>query len=309
METSNHVPCVIFIPTSIPRRNIFHFENFWLDHHDFMNVVQQGWVAPVYIIDVAKVITAKSKNLRRVLKDWQKNLSSLKLAIANVKLTISFLLFIEEFKDLTILEWNFKSLLEEKLTSLLHQQHINWRQRGSIKWTKLGDASTKFFHANATIKYRRNLITTLKDSSSQLITDHNDKVDLIWHSFKERLGVSSFTGITFNLSDLIQSNHDLSSFVTHFSKEEIDLVVKSLPSDKAPSPDGFNTDFIKGASTLSTMISTIFVILSTWKMFVSLLHKIFCAVFPKWPRRRAAWLPASVIQGWQLDQQPPWFIH
>jgi len=31
----------------------------------------------------------------------------------------------------------------------------------------------------------------------------------------------------------------------HFSKQEIDQVVKSLPSDKAPGPDGFNSDFVK----------------------------------------------------------------
>jgi len=30
-----------------------------------------------------------------------------------------------------------------------------------------------------------------------------------------------------------------------FSHEEVDLVVASLPSDKSPGPDGFNTDFIK----------------------------------------------------------------
>lgn len=27
--------------------------------------------------------------------------------------------------------------------------------------------------------------------------------------------------------------------------EEIDQVIKLLPSDKAPGPDGFNTDFVK----------------------------------------------------------------
>ena len=30
-----------------------------------------------------------------------------------------------------------------------------------------------------------------------------------------------------------------------FGKDEIDAVVKGLPSDKAPGPDGFNTDFLK----------------------------------------------------------------
>lgn len=109
----------------------------------------------------------------------------------------------------------------------------------------LGDASTKFFHANATMKYRRNLISTLKNNDGQILIEHADKAALIWNSFKERLGASSFTGIHFNLSNLLQHGLDLSSLVAPFDKMEIDSVVKLLPSDKSPGPDGFNTYFIK----------------------------------------------------------------
>jgi len=110
-----------------------------------MSVVQQGWFAPSHITDPAKVITAKFKNLRKCLKVWKNGISNLKSAIANVKLVLSFILLIEESRDLTIPEWNFKSLLEKKLYSLLKQHHIYWKQRGSIKWVTLGDASTSFF--------------------------------------------------------------------------------------------------------------------------------------------------------------------
>lgn len=32
METSDHVPCVVSISTSIPRKSIFRFENYWMEH-------------------------------------------------------------------------------------------------------------------------------------------------------------------------------------------------------------------------------------------------------------------------------------
>jgi hypothetical protein len=73
---------------------------------------------------MAKVITAKFKNLWRVLKDWSRSLSNFKTAIANVKLALTLFLYIEELRDLTIPEWNFKKILEHKLSSLLHQQHV-----------------------------------------------------------------------------------------------------------------------------------------------------------------------------------------
>jgi len=69
-----------------------------------MSIVQQGWHAPSHISDAAKIVTAKFKNLRKSLKDWSKQLSKLKSAIANAKLVLSLLLYMEEFRDLSILE-------------------------------------------------------------------------------------------------------------------------------------------------------------------------------------------------------------
>ena len=74
-------------------------------------------------------------------------------------------------------------------------------------------------------------------------TEHQDKANLIWNSFKERLGSSNFTSIGFDLSAYLSPNPHLESLSYPFSKEEIDSVVKALPSDKSPGPDGFNTDF------------------------------------------------------------------
>lgn len=51
--------------------------------------------------------------------------------------------------------------------------------KGNIKWVTLGDASIKFFHANAAIKYRRNLITILEDVDGSSIVEHHAKANLI----------------------------------------------------------------------------------------------------------------------------------
>jgi len=59
------------------------------------------------------------------------------------------------------------------------------------------------------------------------------------------LGVNGFTGVLFNLGNLLHTDIDLSALVAPFTHQEVDQVVKSLPSDKAPGPDGFNTDFVK----------------------------------------------------------------
>jgi hypothetical protein len=91
MEPSGHVPCVISIGTSISKASIFRFENYWMDHEQFLNVVQHGWVVPTLQQDAAKVLSAKFKNLRRVLRAWQSQLSNLKANIENVRFLLVLL--------------------------------------------------------------------------------------------------------------------------------------------------------------------------------------------------------------------------
>lgn len=71
--------------------------------------------------DAAKRLTAKFKNLR-VLKAWSYTLSNLQQNISNVKLVLNFLNLLEDYRDFSLIEWNFRALLEEKLISLHQQQ-------------------------------------------------------------------------------------------------------------------------------------------------------------------------------------------
>jgi len=107
METSDLVPCLVKIDTAIPKGATFRFENDIMEHEYFLEVVNHGWNLPTTQTDMAKLISAKCKNLRRVIKVWQAHLSSLKANIANVKLILKFLSLLEEFRDLTVMEWNF----------------------------------------------------------------------------------------------------------------------------------------------------------------------------------------------------------
>lgn len=46
MDTSDHVSCLISFSTSIPRKSYFRFENFWMEHVDFHNIIQRGQSMP-----------------------------------------------------------------------------------------------------------------------------------------------------------------------------------------------------------------------------------------------------------------------
>jgi hypothetical protein len=59
------------------------------------------------------------------------------------------------------------------------------------------------------------------------------------------LGTSDFSPVNSELHLLTNTATDLTALVVPFSRNEIDAVVKALPTNKAPRPDGFNTDFLK----------------------------------------------------------------
>jgi hypothetical protein len=86
---------------------------------------------------------------------------------------------------------------------------------------------------------------SLKDKDGIDKITHEEKAEIIWEAFKDKLGSSEFTEMHFNLNELLQPVIDLDDLHNPFSHEEIDNTVMNLPSDKSPGPDGFNIDFMK----------------------------------------------------------------
>jgi hypothetical protein len=127
---------------------------------------------------------AKFKRARKVINGWQKSLPNLAKLIVKTELIIQLMDFIEESRDLTIQEWNFKHSLVQHLQSLLSNQRAYWKQRGQIKWASLGDAGTKFFHANATSKHRHNNILSLSCDNGSVAVSHKDKEEVLFQAFK-----------------------------------------------------------------------------------------------------------------------------
>jgi len=98
-----------------------------LEHENFIPVLQHAWQLSVLSNDSAKRISAKFKNLRRVLKAWKAQLPNLASAIQNFKDLIQFLDVLVENRDLTLQEWNFRNAISRHLEKLLHQQRVYWK--------------------------------------------------------------------------------------------------------------------------------------------------------------------------------------
>lgn len=74
--TSDHVPLKIDIATSIPKSNIFHFENYWVHAAGFRDDVVAAWSCQTRNSDPATVVAAKLKATRSVCV-WESKAQSL----------------------------------------------------------------------------------------------------------------------------------------------------------------------------------------------------------------------------------------
>jgi hypothetical protein len=109
----------------IPKSNIFRFENYWVDHADFLNTVALHWNnSPVYA-NASKNLSSKLKHVRAGLRKWSKNLSKLSKLIYNCNWVLLLMDGLEEQRPLSNLEKAFKGLVKGLL-------HPYWNPKGFI---------------------------------------------------------------------------------------------------------------------------------------------------------------------------------
>jgi hypothetical protein len=97
----------------------------------------------------------------------------------------------------------------------------------------------------ATERNRHKSIAMLQDDSGNEVTDREAMPGLLWSSYKERMGKSDGITMQFDLSSLLERIHGLDDLTIPFDKKEMYDVIKAMPLDRAPRPDGFNGIFLK----------------------------------------------------------------
>jgi hypothetical protein len=90
----------------------------------------------------------------------------------------------------------------------------------------------------------------LTHSDGTITSTHEGKAELLFDSYKERLGQVAPTSNSFDMASLLASSVDLSFLEEPFTPKEIDDVVKEFPCNKSPGPNGFNAEFFRKCWTV-----------------------------------------------------------
>jgi len=84
------------------------------------------------------------------------------------------------------------------------------------------------------MRHRNKLINELTSAEEITVTNHNDKDQILWNEFRQRLGVTEFSGFTTQPENLITTSSQLQHLEEPFTLEEIDSVIRALPNNKSP---------------------------------------------------------------------------
>lgn len=112
---SDHVPFVINIGTKIPKASCFRFENHWVEHKDFLKIVDLHWNSAPYFANAAKCLSQRLKQVRMGLKSWSKSFSNINKLLHNSNWVLLLLDGLEEQRPLSNLECIFRTPVKKHI--------------------------------------------------------------------------------------------------------------------------------------------------------------------------------------------------
>lgn len=137
-------------------------------------------------------------------------------------------------------------VLRYMLDKVEEQIDTYWRQRAHVKWLQFGNRNMTFFHASCSERKRSNKIGKLKSPDGRWV-EEEEKRRLITNYFSE-LFRSSGNCDTRRLLDCVETKvtSDMNTqLLAEFTRDEVQVALKSIGNLKAPGPDGLLALFYK----------------------------------------------------------------
>ena len=134
------------------------FEAMWVREAECKEVVDMAWNS--YIEDSDMPIKERIERCQRNLRGWNQN--KFGNVAKNLKQKQDRLQQLESLNMLHDTATEI-SVIRKELNELYIREEIMWNQRSRVLWLQNGDRNTKFFHASASQRQRKNRIGGLMD--------------------------------------------------------------------------------------------------------------------------------------------------
>ncbi|KAK1685445.1 hypothetical protein QYE76_046293 [Lolium multiflorum] len=246
--TSDHTPLLVTATTDIPHSQRFHFENSWLLDPTFLSTTLPSWHLRSRPRDATSDIAAKIKTYRFAVKVWKRAHRYTPFHDNNCKFVIDLMDFFEESRPLSGSELGLRDEAWASLLLSIRQQAARWKQRGKFRAIKEGDENTRFFHALASSRLRRNHIRVL-DVDGVHVVSHDAKAAVLHGFYSNLLGLAQVPEWHFCLRSLYADARpvDEAALVARFGLPEIKAALLGMDRASTPGPNGLGPSFYKAA--------------------------------------------------------------
>lgn len=234
---SDHDPVLLeLFKTDLPKSKFrFRFENIWLKEKKFHEEVSSYWrkLDPMQFLP-------KLLELSNFMEKWgRKFFNKFREKIKKQKEVLDMYERCANAEE-TARYFEEKSKLED----LLAEEELYWQQRAKSFWLTDGDSNTKYFHAFATTRKKKSVVSYLRNENEELVSNHEGMCNVVKSYFEKIFGQDS---------DLVDNDEvDVAAVISDtqnamleadFSFEEFSEALKQMHPHKSAGPDGLNPAF------------------------------------------------------------------
>ncbi|KAI0503566.1 hypothetical protein KFK09_014500 [Dendrobium nobile] len=239
----------------------FRFQNMWLLHDSFLDVVQVNWNAPVYpdnSISGMNRLWLKLKRLKLVLNWW--NHKVFKNLFSNILIAETKINNIEDLCQYNRSEANMGILKEAKgeLSKLQIQEETFWKQKAAAKHLVEGNNNTKYFHSLVNKKCSINYIHKIARANGSFTKDKDEISSMAVNFFHSHLNKAfiPYTNVDPSIIPNVITFEDNANLSKVPLMEEIKGILFNMKVDSAAGPDGYTTKFFQ--TTWSIIANDVF---------------------------------------------------
>ncbi|CAN6343200.1 unnamed protein product [Urochloa humidicola] len=245
--TSDHTPILLKLSTTIPKPNLFRFENGWLKHRDYLPTVLPAWGSGGSG-NAAAVLVGSLKAVRGASKVWARGKLASTILQSNCKFAIYLLDVLEESRCLSAGERALRQNCRDRLALDVRERTAYWKQRGKCRAVREADCNTKFFHAHASQRLRRNMIRAL-EVDGVVVSAHDAKTKALSVHLRGLLTAVPRAANTVDIQSLYTTSEvaDADRLVVAFTEDEVHVAVRNMNRNSSPGPDGFGPGFYAAA--------------------------------------------------------------
>lgn len=250
---SDHSPVMLQLGTqSSFLKKPFQFFNHLLKVEGFRDCVFTAWNQNNQG-NPFTVFTDKLKRTKKALISLNRTLGNL---FSSVKLATEDLHHIQSLLQANPLDPALITQEQRAIQTLwtaLDMEEILMQQKSRANWLQLGDRNSRFFFNSVKNRWNRNKILSIHDANGELVQGQQAvesvAVDYFVDLFNPTPCSVNSEAAAAEQEDLnvLSSKHinsyQAASLILPISDEEIYKVLKSMPRNKSPGPDGFNVDF------------------------------------------------------------------